>query len=465
MIVERMRELMPKTDADLGLATEVVQALLAARKSGIPAELLAQVRLYIADAIGIATAARTTDMATRVLRAQRAAAGDGACKLIGGGTAAPMAAAFVNSALIHILDYDDIHDAGRLHPGTVVLPAVLAAADIAGATDRVIEDAVALSAELMCKLGVACAPRGDGPGSEWFLTQVFGYAAAAVGAGLALGLNEQQLISAIGLSYMQVAGGKEAGFGTGSNARSIYPAFAAQGGLQAALMARAGVVGPASALDGAAGLFRIYFGAQLARARRRLLTDFSRWQYRDVQTKPWPSCRLSHPYIAVALDARKTCLEHPDARIRVAVNASAARLCRPIAERRRPLTLQDAKYSIPFMTAFALVRGDPGLTRLDDLALRDTAVLDMAMRVEIDETLADKPGHPMAVLTLEQGRRKLLTSRFRPAVLTMDAGQTQGKFKDCLAYAGVGGSAKRVWKHLMQGKVRLALRQITVGDD
>ena len=456
---------MSKNDAGIGLATDVVQALLAARQAGIPEDVAEQVRRHIADGIGIAAAARKSDMAARVIRAQLAASGDGPCRLIGGGTAAPLAAAFINSALIHILDYDDIHDAGRLHPGTIVLPAVLAAADIAGATDRAIESAVALSGELMCKLGVACTPRGDGPGSEWFLTQVFGYAAAAVGAGLALGLNEQQLVSAIGLSYMQVAGGKEAGFGTGSNARSIYPAFAAQGGLQAALMARAGVVGPASALDGAAGLFRIYFGAQLARPRRRLLLDFSRWQYRDVQTKPWPSCRLSHPYIAVALDARKTCLEHPGARISVAVNASAARLCRPIAERRRPLTLQDAKYSIPFMTAFTLVRGDPGLTKLDDLALRDTAVLDMAMRVEIDETLADKPGHPMAVLTLEDGRRKLLTARFRPAVLAMDAAGTQAKFEDCLAYAGAGAVARRIWKQLMQGKVRTALRQLNLGDD
>lgn len=456
---------MSKNDAGIGLATDVVQALLAARQAGIPEDVAEQVRRHIADGIGIAAAARKTDMAARVMRAQLASSGEGPCRLIGGGTAAPLAAAFINSALIHILDYDDIHDAGRLHPGTIVLPAVLAAADIAGATDRVIESAVALSAELMCKLGVACTPRGDGPGSEWFLTQVFGYAAAAVGAGLALGLNEQQLVSAIGLSYMQVAGGKEAGFGTGSNARSIYPAFAAQGGLQAALMARAGIVGPASALDGTAGLFRIYFGAQLARPRRRLLTDFTRWQYREVQTKPWPSCRLSHPYIAAALDARKTCLEHPGARISVAVNASAARLCRPIAERRRPLTLQDAKYSIPFMTAFALVRGDPGLTKLDDLALRDTAVLDMAMRVEIDETLADKPGHPMAVLTLEEGRRKLLTARFRPAVLAMDSARTQAKFEDCLSYAGAGAFARRIWKQLMQGKVRAALRQLNLGDD
>ena len=117
------------------------------------------------------------------------------------------------------------------------------------------------------------------------------------------------------------------------------------------------------------------------------------------------------------------------------------------------------------MTAFALVRGDPGLTKLDDLALRDTAVLDMAMRVEIDETLADKPGHPMAVLTLEDGRRKLLTARFRPAVLAMDAAGTQAKFEDCLAYAGAGAVARRIWKQLMQGKVRTALRQLNLGDD
>lgn len=58
----------------------------------------------------------------------------------------------------------------------------------------------------------------------------------------------------------------------------------------------------------------------------------------------------------------------------------------------------------------------------------------------------------MAVLTLERGRRKLLTSRAVPAVLSMDAGRTQAKFEDCLAYAGVGRNAKRVWKQLMQGK-------------
>ena len=95
---------MSKNDAGIGLATDVVQALLAARQAGIPEDVAEQVRRHIADGIGIAVAARKSDMAARVMRAQLAASGEGPCRLIGGGTAAPLAAAFINSALSHILD-------------------------------------------------------------------------------------------------------------------------------------------------------------------------------------------------------------------------------------------------------------------------------------------------------------------------------------------------------------------------
>ena len=47
----------------------------------------------------------------------------------------------------------------------------------------------------------------------------------------------------------------------------------------------------------------------------------------------------------------------------------------------------------------------------------------------------------------------------------MDAAGTQAKFEDCLAYAGIGAVARRIWKQLMQGKVRAALRQLNLGDE
>ncbi|WP_233238637.1 MmgE/PrpD family protein [Bordetella sp. LUAb4] len=436
------------------LSTELAQALLQARHAGVPADMRGKTLLHIADSLGIALAARGTDLSRQVIAGMQSGHGAGECGLIGGGHAAPLAAAFINSALIHILDYDDIHDVGRLHPSTCVLPAAMAAAALAGATDDELVDAVVLGNELVCRLGVICAPQGEGPGAEWFLTQLFGYLGAGMAAGLLLGLDQRQLVSTLGLAYMQLAGGKEAGFGTGATARGLYPAFAAQGGLQAALLARSGVTGPAGALDGAAGLFRLYLAGALASRQRAMLLDFSRWHARQLDLKPWPSCRLSHPYIAVAMAARATCLAHPAARIRVAVNPSSGRLCRPLAQRRRPATLQDAKYSIPFMTAYTLVHGAPTLQAFSSQVLADEDVLRMAARIELEDGLPDNPGHPPAVLTLLDGTSVLRQAHFTEQDLRVDEVRARDKFVDCLRYAERSGQAGALWNTFMEGRVQ-----------
>ncbi len=444
---------------EVSLSAALVQGLVQARQAGLPSAVRENIRLHSADALGIGTAARATALGRQVAAAQMRLSGKGDCRLIGGGTAAPAAAAFINASLIHILDFDDIHDAGRLHPAAVVLPAALAAAQAAGAADDVLIDAIALATELICRLGAICAPKGDGPGSEWFLTQLLGYTAASLAAGVALGLSQDELVSGIGLAYMQAAGGKQAGFGTGATARAVYPAFAAQGGLQAAFLAQAGVSGPEGALDGAAGLFRIYMGDQLQAGQREALLDFSTWHCLDVDIKPWPSCRLSHPYVAVALAARRADAAQAGqaARIRVSVNASAARLCRPLPQRQRPVTLQDAKYSIPFMTAYALVRGAPTLDGLNDDVMSDRQVLDMASRIEIEETLPDNPGHPVAVLTLERADGKADSFHFSPDDLRMDGACARLKFFDCFRYAGAQDAAETAWNAAIGGHVEQAV--------
>lgn len=447
---------------DAPLSVAIVQGIALELSKGLSSAVRDSARLHIADALGIAAAARSTDLARQVIAAQTLLAGTGNCRLIGGGTAAPAAAAFVNASLIHILDYDDIHDLGRLHPAAVIVPAALAAAEIAGASDEALIDAVAIGSELICRLGVVCAPQGDGPGSDWFLTQLLGYVAASVAAGVALGLSQRQLVSGIGLAYMQAAGGKQAGFGTGATARAVYPAFAAQGGLQAALLAQAGVTGPEGALDGAAGLFSIYLGGPLQPQQRVALLDFSKWHCCDVDIKPWPSCRLSHPYVAVALAAHDMGNMDQVSRVRVSVNASAARLCRPLPQRRRPVTLQDAKYSIPFMTAFALVRGAPTLEGLAEQVMSDQEVLDMAERIEIEENLRDNPGHPVAVLSVE--RRDGTSDRhvFTAQALHMDAEAVRVKFFECFRYAGLESAAGQAWKAAIDGQIAKAV-QCTAG--
>ncbi len=444
---------MPRTEAattGAGLSRDVVRLMLARRRNGVPQRVFERARLHVLDNVGIALAAHgALPICGQVLDALNFGCAGGAASVIGSPRRLPPAlAAFANSALAHALDYDDIHDVARLHPTTVTLPAALAAAECARADVNAVLAAVALGNELMCRLGAACAPTGEGAGSDWFLTQLFGYFGACLAAGVALDLSEAEVVSGFGLAYMQLAGGKEAAFGTGATARSIYPAFAAMGGMQAALLARAGVVGPEGALDGAAGLFRLYLGGDPAQATVSRLLDAEAWDWLDTEVKPWPCCRLSHPYVAAALALREELGGPPAAgRVTVGVNASAAKLCRPLAQRRRPETLQDAKYSIPFLTAFALAHGRVDLAALGPDAPRDAAARALAERIDIIETMPDRPGHPPAEITVEAPGGRPRTVR-RDAAPVPDAAAVRAKALDCLRHAGHGAEAAALWDRM-----------------
>ncbi|VTU45438.1 MmgE/PrpD family protein [Variovorax sp. PBL-E5] len=435
------------------LGRELVRLLLRRQREGLPASVLAKARLHIADAVGMALAAHRTPLAAQVLEAMAAGVDGGACRVLGTARRMPPAqAAFANAALMHILDFDDIHDRARLHPTTVTLAASLATASWCDASGQRVVEAVALGDELMCRLGVMVSPSGEGPGSDWFLTQLFGYLGAALAAGIVRGDGEDAIVASLGLAYMQAAGGKQAGFGTGSTARAIYPAFAAMGGVQAGLICAAGIDGPELSLDGAAGLFRIYLGSAPTAAQRALLLDPDAWHFEQVEIKPWPSCRLSHPYVAAALALRERMADAGLAldrasRIEVGVNASAAKLCRPIDDRRRPATLQDAKYSIPWMVAFTLSRGTVDLATLNDRALAAQDIHALADRVEIVENLPDNPGHPPAEIRMRVDDRVLQS----PPAHSFGASpeQARRKFDGCLAEAGRAAAAPVLWQRLL----------------
>ena len=429
------------------LSCKIVRLLLRRRQQGLPAELRAKAAMHIADAVGIALAAlKTTTLAREAIAAVSAGGASGQCSVIGDEARLPPAmAAFANSALIHILDFDDIHDIARLHPSSATLPAALAAAEIVKAPGEAVVDGVALGNELMCRLGLIWNPTGTGPVSDWFTTQLFGYMGAVVSAGVVLGLTEDQLVSAFGLAYMQAAGGKEAGFGVGATARAIYPAFAAMGGVHACLLSRAGIVGPQGAFDGNAGLFRILFGRQADEGQLATLLDEQAWLFRDTEIKPWPSCRLSHPYIAAAQALRRQ-LQGEVKSIDVAVNASAAKLCHPLEQRRRPQTLQDAKYSVPYMTAFALTTDVIDLSTLNDSILADRTLQSLADRIAIHETLPDTPGHPPAEIVIRTTDGRTLEMRDKWKSMLPEEGVWR-KFNACLEQAGMG-RADRAWQRL-----------------
>lgn len=388
----------------------------------------------IADNIAIALAASRTPLASEVLDSMLVGVDGGACSIIGLDRSAPPAlAAMANSALAHILDYDDIHDQGRLHPTTVVLPAALAAGELVGASGADVRMGVLLGGEAMCRFGISISPTATGPASHWFITQLVGYVGAAIAAATAMRLDDEAVISAIGLSIMQAAGTKQPASTPGSTARAIYPAFAAAGGVTAALLARGGMRGAPDALDGNDGLLPLYLDVT------KLPAEFfaaDAWHYAETSIKPWPCCRISHPYVSAALAVRRQLgidepldLDSIDD-VRLDVNASAQKLCVPLDARIRPTTLQDAKYSIPFMTAHALVHGAVNLDSTDERCLADEQVLALAQRVSLHEGLPDGPGHPPAVVTVRRGDQAFVAAA-DPLELDGNGAAAEAKIVQC----------------------------------
>lgn len=358
----------------------------------------------------------------------------------------PTLTAFHIGSLIHLLDFDDIHDEARVHPTAVTLAAALAVSRLRNPGERhSCTEAVVAGNELICRLGMAFRPVGTGPGSDWFLTQVFGYFAAALTAGIALELSEDEIVAAMGLAYMQAAGGKEAGFGTGSTARAIYPGFAAMGGVHAALLARAGIVGPETALDGPANFFNLYLNGRPTHQQLEGLLKADGWEWLGTSLKPYPCCRLSHPYVEASLVlARKVCAS--DVRkIVVSVNPSASKLCHPADGRRKPSTLQDAKYSIPFMIAFSLVHGRVDLANLCEDSIRDAEVLRIAELIDIIEDFPDRPGLPRADIKVETRTEEIHICN--EPNLSVDEGLAMKKFLVCCEVAEIK-DGKRIWNDL-----------------
>lgn len=428
------------------LSQSLVRVMLAKRRN-IPPAIREKGRLHIVDNLGIAVAAASrTSVAAQMLAALGLGENKGVCRIIGhSGGFPPILAALTNSAMAHTLDYDDIHDLARIHPTSVTLAASLAAAEIVGAKGDAVIDGVVLGNELMCRLGRTITPLGRGPGADWFLSQLFGYLGACLAAGVILDLSEDEIVSAFGLAYMQMAGGKEPAFSIGANSRGIYTGFAAQGGLQAALLAKSGLLGPTTPLDGEAGIFPLYLGMKPTPQDIEKLLSPAGWVWEETSIKPWPCCRSSHPYVSVALALRKRVAGRAIEHVIVAVNARAGLLCRPLEERRRPTTLADAKYSIPFMVAFALAKGRVDIVSLDDDRIKDADALALAKLVEVVETLPDLPGPAPAQITVALADGAEITERLE-GDLTLLPEQVRDKFAACMDYAGLGPRAEALWE-------------------
>lgn len=366
-----------------GPSLAIARHVLATTYDDLPAAAVDAAKRSLLDAVGVTLAASTLGEASAPFaEIARESESDRGGTVIGFGfRAAPGLAAFANGAMAHALDYEDTFDPALVHPNAAVVPAALAVAEAAGGVSgRELIAAVAVGADLTCRIGLTIGGHDDADFSPRFMCGAFGAAAAA---GKLLGLDEDALVHAFALSTFQVSFPAEAMAYAASHMRGVRDAYGAQAGVVAAQLAQRGVKAFDQPFEGRHGWFAAYTGdaANVERVLDGLGRDF---MGAEVSFKPWPSCRGTHAYIEAALDLIEAHGIDADGidGARTVVSPFFANLCEPAARRQRPSTAIDAKFSIPFTVATALRHRGVGLDAFSPEALADQDVLALAARID-----------------------------------------------------------------------------------
>ena len=178
---------------------------------------------------------------------------DGPCTAIGHArTMTAAGAAFVNGTAAHGEDFDDTFEGGPVHAGAVIVPAVLAACERHNPDGRAALLGIAVGVETMCRLSLVAPMQAHKAG--FHPTAIYGAMGAAAGVGAALGLNKKQIVDALGVVGSMASGIIEY-LAEGAWTKRMHAGWAAQSGMRAALLARAGFYGPRTVFEGVHGLF------------------------------------------------------------------------------------------------------------------------------------------------------------------------------------------------------------------
>lgn len=402
----------------------------------VPENVRAAARSCLVDTIGVALAGTRTEVAAIARSVAAAAHGPGLATALGvaDGVTAP-AAALVNGAAAHALDYDDNCYAGYVHGSAVVLPAVLGAAETAGASGAECLLAFIAGVEAEYAVGAAVSPSLYEKG--WWNTAVLGPIGAAAGAARAMSLDARQTTQAIALATAGT-GGQKSCFGT--HGKPLLCGRAAEFGVIAALMAARGAHGPATAFEDQRGFARLFNAGTFD------------WSCIDRLGKQWS-------LLSPGIDFKRfpVCYSSPAAAdgllaVMAEQGLSAADIAHVLCETSpivianlaydRPTKPHEAQFSMHFALACVMLNGDITLDHLRESVLAEPGLRAAMAKVEMklsprwaeDPTLVHTaPEGAFLTVTATDGRT---FERFSPvgrgtAGMPLSEAEIDAKFMAC----------------------------------
>jgi len=292
-------------------------------------------------------------------------------------------AAFLNGTTAEAVEAQDGIRFGGNHPGTAVIPTVLALAEDRGLGGREVLEAVVVGYEIAGRVAATVHPHHTLSG--FLPTGTCGAFGAAAAASRLMGHDVAGILNALGnAGYLLPLSMAEQLMG-GYTAKIVQGGQAASAGLTAAGLAGAGVTGMPYVLEGSelnGGFTQITTGNR--RDLTRLLADLGeRFCVGDVYFKPYTACRHTHGAAQAALALTGEHRIEPAGVIAVRVftypiAALAVGHCVGAHD-----SFVAAQFSLPYVVAACLVDGEMGPRQLAAERIADPEILELARKVDI----------------------------------------------------------------------------------
>ena len=356
----------------------------------LPKEVVARTEEAFLDWFASALAGRGT-RPVRILEqfaATMGPAGGPSQILVSRKRTSPIFAALVNGAASHIAEQDDVHNGALFHPGTVVFPAVFAAAQQVGASGKDLIVASVAGYEASIRVGEFLGPAHY---KVFHTTGTAGTLGAAAGVARILGLDASRMQHALGSAGTQAAGLWEF-LVDAADSKVLHAGKAAADGLLSAYIARDGFTGALKVLEGDRGMA----AGMSSRADIAKLTEGlgKRWTILECSYKVHACCRHTHPSAdaLLAVIQRENLKADDIAHIKAHVHRGAIDVLGPVTN---PETVHHSKFSMGFVLGLIAVYGQAGVTDFTETTLRDPKVRAFLNRVEMefDPEIDSAPGN------------------------------------------------------------------------
>jgi 2-methylcitrate dehydratase PrpD len=304
-------------------------------------------------------------------------------------------AALVNGISSHTFDFDDTHLKTIIHPAGPVASALLALAEVTGATGRQLIDALVLGIDVSCRIGNMMYP--DHYDRGWHITGSTGTLGAAAGCARLLGLDEQETAMALGIAASQPVGMREQ-FGTMT--KPFHPGGAARAGLMSALLAKNGFTASPKAIEAARG----YAQTVSTKNAWNEITDElgTRFEISFNTYKPFACGIVIHPTIDAATQLRAKGVKPADIeRVELGVHS----LVLELTGKKEPKDGLEGKFSVYHGFAAGLVFGRAGEPEYDDGIVNRPDMVEVRRKVvaAVDDSIAEESADVTAIL--KDGRR------------------------------------------------------------